>query len=698
MVALTQTAESVNDRKAKFLAKMSHRIRTPMNAIMGFTDLALERGLNPELREHLNAVRTSADWLMHIANDVLEFSRVEAGTVKLNRVPFSISECLGSAIKILEREASARNVATACKIDSELPEMVCGDPVKLRHVVLNLLDYAVRFTSRESIILSARMESNSADEVLVRVAVTDTGVGSRPAMQSPVVEPFRRTHPREALKCDASSLGLEISRQLVDQMGGTMDSRDESRGDCTFEFTAPFKKHEGLAELDSPVRSHDEAGHKELSVLIAEDNATNRRLITKVLESAGHRVWIATNGKEAVHNVQTEGFDLILMDMEMPDMNGVEATRAIRAAEAPGLHVPIYALTAHASSSDRDRCLDGGMDGFLTKPIAANEILQLVSKIAQSTPNRSTNDIDAGDKAHIAETSESLIAAEYRIAKVDGNADTVTASENSSLDFGISDAGPASSACPESPEALIAERTQNEFTTKRMHGEPPSVSEAAEASRESEDSTEDSAEADFVLSTILRASAAVGLSTRMADSHISEADAIPSTDLVEKREARDLAANSDLLSMAPEPVGSDSSDATRPAFDAQIEERPDLDGQAAETPLMPHGGSSDDYVSQEASQGAEIISILSGVQASQGKPEGGEPAPNNQVSAPAGLVLLGATCQVMQELPQAVKQDDSRAPAPAGDPFAQARKSLSQSTFAVRVIHNDGDPSDRNLI
>jgi len=184
LVTLTQAAESANEAKAEFLVSMSHRIRTPMNAIVSFTDLALKTDLDSELREYLDTVRTSADWLMHIANDVLEFSRIEAGQPHLDNVPFSISECIRSAMKIVEREASAKKLVLGCKIDPQLPEVVGGDPARLRHVIFNLLDYAVRCTARGSVILSAALESNSADGVLVRVAVTNAGVGIPPIKQS----------------------------------------------------------------------------------------------------------------------------------------------------------------------------------------------------------------------------------------------------------------------------------------------------------------------------------------------------------------------------------------------------------------------------------------------------------------------------------------------------------------------------------
>ncbi len=631
-VARAETAESANVAKAEFLGTMSHQIRTPLNAIVGFTELALKTDLGRELREYLDTVRTSADWLMYTVNDVLEFSRIEAGTVQLDNAPFSLSECILSAMKMVEREAAAKKLVTGCKIDPEFPQMVCGDSTRLRHVIFNLLDNAVRFTTSGSVILSATTESNGADDVLVRVAVTDTGIGIPPAKRPQIFEPFRKVEGGANAKSRATVLGLAISRRLIELMGGTLDFQSQLGAGSTFEFTARFEKHKG-AELEASASAPESVGPKELSILVAEDNAVNRRLITKVLESAGHRVWVAASGKEAVHNVQSEAFDLILMDMEMPDLNGLEATQAIRKDEAPGLRVPIYALTAHAAPSDRDQCFAAGMDGFLTKPIAVDELLHLVSKLTPGA--RSTAPKIAADIApQVAEKPPSVPVSELKAIA----------------------AAPADYALP----------------AKYLRQEIASGADTQACDEEGGGATADSDEIEFALKAILKNPDDLG-QKQPGESYASEIPATAASATDDPRDREEV--------RQPEP----SPYLLVTASDAETHKLSGTNGHHVE-PAKEPSYIECSYIESPYAEPSYVSSDHSGL------------ASNGRLSAPAGLALLQAATESTPPSAPLARQNDTGTLSTAWDPFEHARKALTNSRFDVRVIHNNGDPSDRNLI
>jgi signal transduction histidine kinase/FixJ family two-component response regulator len=383
---LRQAAEAANTAKREYLAALSHEIRTPMNAILGFTDLALKTELNRELRDYIDTVHTSAQWLMHIVNDVLDFSRIEAAQLELEKKELSIEECIRSAMRIVEPDASAKNLKLRCKIDPQIPSHVKGDATRLRQVIFNLLENAVKFTTTGSVMISARLESKSADALLLRIAVADTGIGISVEQRSRIFEPFcNPDHP-------STGLGLAICLRLVGLMGGTIDVQSQLGAGSTFEFTAWFEKLRGAFEPEA--QKAPEPSVRALSVLVAEDNAVNRRLIEALLQSAGHHVTSALNGKQALALVESQIFDLVLMDVEMPEMSGLEATAAIRQSELIGAHVPIYALTAHALSGDRERCLAGGMDGYLSKPVNMDELLRVIAEVAAQRPEPESSPAD----------------------------------------------------------------------------------------------------------------------------------------------------------------------------------------------------------------------------------------------------------------------------------------------------------------
>ncbi len=375
--------EAANTAKADFLVNISHEIRTPMNSIIGFTDLALKSELSNELREDLDTVRTSAEWLLHIVNDVLEFSRMEGGILQLEKAPFSVADCVRSTLKIVQPEIKAKGLSLHCRIDPAVPGTLRGDQTRLRHVLFNLLDNAVKFTTSGGIDVIVSAETNTQNSVQLKVSVADTGIGV-PLQQQPFVfEPFRPVDATGGHSFSRYGLGLAIAHRIVRLMGGTIDFQSQLGAGSTFAFTAQLerlKEAVGAGPATAP-------SSRRVSVLVAEDNAVNRRLLTKLLESAGHAVTPVPDGKEAVRMFAAEEFDFVFMDLEMPEIDGLEATRQIRALEEDEPHTRIYALTAYALPADRQRCFEAGMDGFLSKPIRLDEVLKIISDTkAQAGP------------------------------------------------------------------------------------------------------------------------------------------------------------------------------------------------------------------------------------------------------------------------------------------------------------------------
>jgi signal transduction histidine kinase/CheY-like chemotaxis protein len=379
---LRDEAQAASQAKSEFLANVTHELRTPMNGIVGFTALALETELNDEQRDYLETVRTSADALLHIINDILDFSRTDAGGMELDETDFSLGECLQSAMRIVEAEAARKKLHMSCEVSSSIPAMLQGDPERLRQIVLNLLSNAIKFTPQGSVTLDATMDSETEAGVCVRIRVADTGIGIPREKQTVIFEPFRQADGSVTRKYGGTGLGLAISRNLVRLLGGEMQLESTPGKGSTFAFTTCLRRSKQGKAAPAEARQWNGDGAHPLTILVAEDNAVNQRLLMTILESRGHRVRAASNGAEAVDLFHSGEYDLILMDLQMPEMDGIEATAAIRASENGKLHVPIYAFTAHAMAGDRERCLAAGMDGYLSKPVKLDDLLNVVNEVA----------------------------------------------------------------------------------------------------------------------------------------------------------------------------------------------------------------------------------------------------------------------------------------------------------------------------
>jgi signal transduction histidine kinase/ActR/RegA family two-component response regulator len=383
---LKQVAEQANRAKSEFLANMSHEIRTPLNGILGFAGLMAESELTGLQRQQNEAVRASAEGLLAVINKILDFSRVEAGRLDLESLDFSVRKCVEAAVVSMQPLLTEKGLAISTQIDGNVPDWVRGDPHRLRQVLLNLLGNAVKFTMaggiRVRVSLAAEQGaaangSNGAPaQRQIQFAVSDTGIGIPESQREVIFQPFQQADGSITRRFGGSGLGLAISRKLVAKMGGRMWLESTVGQGSTLFFTVslppgktPAKNQEPGVAAGSPAPAQ-QPPRRPLSILVAEDNAVNQILMRSLLEKRGHSVTVVGNGAAALTAWQKDRFDCILMDIQMPEMDGYEATHRIRAAESEsGAHVTIIALTAYAMKGDREECLQTGMDSYISKPI-----------------------------------------------------------------------------------------------------------------------------------------------------------------------------------------------------------------------------------------------------------------------------------------------------------------------------------------
>ena len=385
----TQIAEDAAKAKQQFLSNMSHEIRTPMNAIIGFTKVALKTDLNEKQKEYLSAIKVSGDTLIVLINDILDLAKVDAGKMTFEKIPFNMASSIAAMLHLFETKIQENNLELFKEYDDNIPKSLMGDPVRLHQIILNLVSNAIKFTPKGKIIVKIYLLKEDDEKVSIEFSVADTGIGIEESKIGTIFENFQQATNGTSRLYGGTGLGLAISKQLVESQGGTIDVKSELGNGSIFSFILGFPKTRDKTELvTEPLELNTDP--KDIKVLVVEDIALNQLLMKTVLVDLGFEYDSAMNGSVAIEKLKKNSYDIVLMDLQMPEMNGFEATEYIR--NRMNSKIPIIALTADVTTVDVTKCKAVGMNDYISKPvnekILYSKIMELVNKQGMVASNK----------------------------------------------------------------------------------------------------------------------------------------------------------------------------------------------------------------------------------------------------------------------------------------------------------------------